>query len=172
MKARPDARHFMYSCFDADGDLLYIGATSNYDDRVREYDRRPEVALIDRIEYPTRAEAFAAERVAIRQLQPRWNLQNNKGSLPMNDLPTDAPNNLPRDYTLEEVASALRMSTRWVRDRIKAGHAGEGPVIAHERRGHKIVFTADQVEALRNQFTVTPPPSQSITTGRPKRRAS
>lgn len=82
------------------------------------------------------------------------------------------PTPLAPDYTLDEVANAIRMSTRWVRDRIKDGQAGEGPVIAHERRGHKIVFTADQVEALRNQFTVTPPPAQSITTGRPKRRAS
>lgn len=75
---------------------------------------------------------------------------------------------LTKDYTLEEVATALRMSTRWVRDRIKEGKEGKGPVIAHERRGHKIVFTADQVELFRNQFTVTAPRVESITTGKKK----
>ena len=81
---------------------------------------------------------------------------------------------LSPDYTLEETAAALRMSTRWVRDRIKEGKDPEhpGPVIAHERRGHKILFTADQVEAFRNQFTDVPEvaPVQSITTGRKKTR--
>lgn len=75
---------------------------------------------------------------------------------------------LEKDYTLTEVAAALRMSNRWVRDRIKEGKSGEGPVIAHERRGHKIVFTAEQVEAFRGQFTVTAPPVESITTGKKK----
>lgn len=73
---------------------------------------------------------------------------------------------LTTDYTLTEVAQALRMSTRWVRDRIKAGESGAGPAIAHERRGNKIVFTADQVEALRNQFTATSSVAGSITTGK------
>lgn len=76
------------------------------------------------------------------------------------------PTPLPLDYTLEEVAAAMRMSTRWVRDRIKAGKTGEGPAIAHERRGHKIVFTAEQAEAFRTQFTDMPVAPASITTGR------
>lgn len=75
MKDNPDARHFVYRCFNGHGELLYIGATSNYDERVKEYDRRPEVARIDRVEYPTRAEAWAAERAAIKAEQPRWNSQ-------------------------------------------------------------------------------------------------
>lgn len=80
MKARSAARHFVYRCFDQDGELLYVGATSNYDERVKEYDRRPEVAFIDRDEYPARAEAFAAERDAIRELRPPWNAQS-KGAV-------------------------------------------------------------------------------------------
>lgn len=89
----------------------------------------------------------------------------------MSDTTTDK---LPKDYTLDEVADALRMSTRWVRNRINEGKDPDhpGPVIAHERRGHKIIFTADQVEAFRNQFTDTPEvaPVASITTGRKKSR--
>jgi len=71
---------------------------------------------------------------------------------------------LTKDYTLEEVATALRMSTRWVRDRIK--HDGA----EHTRRGHKIVFTAEQVEKLRASHAKAPI-EESITTGR-KRKAS
>lgn len=79
------------------------------------------------------------------------------------------PTELTRDHTLEEVADALRMSSKWIRNKIKDGKAGRGPVIAYERRGHKIVFTDEQVAALRNQFTDAPTTGgDSITTGRKK----
>ncbi|MBS45336.1 MAG: hypothetical protein CMH83_19630 [Nocardioides sp.] len=51
---------------------------------------------------------------------------------------------LDRDYTLSEVAEALGMSERWVRDRIRL----DG--IAHQRYGRGIRFTAEQVAALRS----------------------
>lgn len=70
---------------------------------------------------------------------------------------------LPQDYSLSEVADALGMSERWVRARIKDG-------AEHQRYGHKIRFTAEQVDQLRAQHTQQPA-AQSITTGR-KRRAS
>lgn len=76
-----------------------------------------------------------------------------------------------KDYTLGETAEALQVSTRWVRDRIKAGEAGTKPFVEHIRRGHKIMFTAEQVEKLRMADAQTPPVAQSVTTGR-KRRAS
>lgn len=78
MKHNPNARHFVYRCFDRDGRLLYIGATSNYDERVKEYRRRRQVASIEREEYPTRAEAFAAELAAIKESLPPWNNQGYK----------------------------------------------------------------------------------------------
>lgn len=71
---------------------------------------------------------------------------------------------LPRDYSLEEVAQALGMSTRWVRERIKDG-------AAHQRYGHKIAFTAEQVEALREAHTKAPLANAPVTTGRKKRSA-
>lgn len=70
---------------------------------------------------------------------------------------------LPEDYTLAEVSKALRMSERWVRDRLKEG-------AEYTRRGHKIMFTAKQVEQLRAQH-VKAPASEPITTGRRKRTA-
>lgn len=71
---------------------------------------------------------------------------------------------LTPDYTLKEVADALRVSERWVRDRIRLDGA------EHQRKGHKITFSAEQVEKLRAAHTKAPV-EQSITTGR-KRKAS
>lgn len=69
------------------------------------------------------------------------------------------------DLTLEEVAELLRMSTRWVRDRIRLDGA------EHQRYGRHIRFTAAQVEALRAMHTrslVTQP----VTTGPSKGRSA
>ena len=70
---------------------------------------------------------------------------------------------LPKDYTMGEVADALGMSERWVRLQVSEG-------AEHNRYGHKIRFTAEQVEKLRTSRTKNAAPT-SITTGR-KRRAS
>lgn len=70
--------------------------------------------------------------------------------------------NLERDYTLDEVADALGMSTRWLRDRIKADK------LEHQKYGHKIKFTASQVEAIRGQYAAEPAKLEPITTGRKK----
>lgn len=80
------------------------------------------------------------------------------------------PSEIPEhDYTLTETAQALRVSTRWVRDRIKAGDKGEGPFVEHIRRGNKIMFTAAQLEKLRATDAKTPPVVESITTGKKRR---
>lgn len=79
-------------------------------------------------------------------------------------------NEVESDFTLTETADKLRVSTRWIRDRIKAGEKGEKPFVEHIRRGHKIMFTADQVEALRMSDAHTTPVVESVTTGR--KRAS
>lgn len=69
---------------------------------------------------------------------------------------------LETDYTAEEVAEALGMSPRWVRQQVNEHGA------AHQRYGHKLRFTAEQVEALRKAHTKVPA-SESMTTGRKKR---
>lgn len=70
---------------------------------------------------------------------------------------------LDKDYSLGEVAEALGMSERWVRQRVAEG-------AEHLRYGHKIKFTAAQVDKLRAAH-ISQPVTQSLTTGR-KRRAS
>ncbi len=74
-------------------------------------------------------------------------------------LPTPGVPDLEVDYTLTEVAKALRMSTRWLRDRIK------NDKLDHQRYGHKITFTAEQVEAIRARYTAQPV-AESVTTRR------
>lgn len=70
---------------------------------------------------------------------------------------------LEKDYTLSEVAKALSMSTRWLRDRIKADQ------LPHQKYGHKILFTSAQVEAIRARYAAATPVEQSITTGRKRK---
>lgn len=65
---------------------------------------------------------------------------------------------LESDYTLEEVAAALGMSTRWVRDRIRHDKA------EHSRYGAKIRFTAAQVAKLRAAHVRTQV-AEPVTTG-------
>lgn len=78
----------------------------------------------------------------------------------MTDAATDS--GLSKDFDLAEVAKALGMSPRWVREQCRNG-------AVHNRYGHKIRFTAEQVELLRASKTKRPVP-ESITTGK-KRKA-
>lgn len=77
-------RHHVYRLFDRDGELLYIGATSNIGSRLNDYRRNcvwwHRVGFVDSDEYPTRAEAFAAEAAAIREHQPELNTQSKRGT--------------------------------------------------------------------------------------------
>lgn len=82
MRALSTDRHFVYRVFGHDGALLYVGATSKRDERVREYGVRSEAVVVTFEEFPTRREAFAAERAAIQKLQPPWNTQS-KGRTPV-----------------------------------------------------------------------------------------
>lgn len=70
---------------------------------------------------------------------------------------------LTPDYSLQQVAEALGMSPRWVRQRVAEG-------AEHQRYGHKIRFSPEQVEKLRANFVKAPAP-ESITTGRRRRTA-
>lgn len=72
---------------------------------------------------------------------------------------------LDPDYTLAEVADALGMSQRWVRDRIRLDGA------EHVRYGQHIRFTAEQVAKLRAAHVRTVV-AEPVTTGPSKRSAS
>jgi hypothetical protein len=69
----------VYRCFTATRVLLYIGATDGWRSRLKEHQRKsswwPEVDDITFERYPTVAEAFAAETLAIRAERPLHNKQ-------------------------------------------------------------------------------------------------
>lgn len=73
------------------------------------------------------------------------------------------PDDLDPDFTLKQVASAIGMSERWIRQRIAEG-------AAHQRYGHKIRFTPAQVQALRESHAANTAPANVVTTGKKRSR--
>lgn len=71
---------------------------------------------------------------------------------------------LEPEYTVEEVAAAIKKSPRWLRNLIKAGGCEVN------RYGAATRFTASQVAKLRADSAVVPI-QQSITTGRKRRQS-
>lgn len=72
--------HALYRFFDAGGDLLYVGITNDPGRRWgRHANDKPWWHEVDRIElerYPSREDVLAAERKAIREEGPRYNLMH------------------------------------------------------------------------------------------------
>lgn len=81
--------HFVYRCYDADGVLLYVGATSDLPRRIRVHGYRrqctqhlPTGSLGERMAFwvaerhPNRVSAFIAERKVIETELPLLNTRN------------------------------------------------------------------------------------------------
>jgi hypothetical protein len=71
---------------------------------------------------------------------------------------------LETEYSLAEVAKSFGMSTRWVRDRIRF----DG--VEHQRYGHVIKFTAEQVAKFKASHRVAKT-VEPVTTGPAKKSA-
>lgn len=172
------AEHHVYRIWDDQGALVYIGATSRLQRRIAEHRAtktwagcHPVLRVGERmhtwaaVEYPTRRAALDAEREAIAREHPELNTTRVAAqTAPRPVTPKESPMDLTPDYTLNEVAEALRMSPRWLRERIRV----DG--VEHQRKGHKITFTAEQVEKLRAAHTQAPV-QQPVTTGRKRKTA-
>lgn len=76
-KLNPDDPHLLYRCFNASGDLLYVGMTSNLEHRVQLHRSHTpwfgEVTSVTRATYPNRPSARGAEHNAIIAERPRYN---------------------------------------------------------------------------------------------------
>ncbi|HZP55017.1 GIY-YIG nuclease family protein [Actinocrinis sp.] len=75
---------FVYYAYDADGDLLYIGATGNLARRIDDHRRTraawlPKTHRIRWEQYATRADADAVEERHIADLMPAYNIAGNAG---------------------------------------------------------------------------------------------
>lgn len=72
--------HFVYRAYDADGRLIYIGATSELMNRWDQHEALSwwyeMAAWVEAEPYPTRDAAFAAEMVAIQEEQPAFNIRH------------------------------------------------------------------------------------------------
>ena len=72
--------HWLYRCFNADGDLLYVGITSEGFKRFRVHGNRkewwPEVDTIKVQHFETQADCRAEEKRLIRALQPPYNARD------------------------------------------------------------------------------------------------
>lgn len=73
----------VYRCFDAGGRLIYVGATSNLEQRLNAHRTRAWwYSLLERIDtepHPTMEAAYAAEKVAIQEETPVFNLRCSGG---------------------------------------------------------------------------------------------
>lgn len=70
----PDAPHFVYTFYDADGRELYIGCSGSIGRRISSHMSTqpwwPDVAYFDARRYPNQRAALDAERKAIEQYEP------------------------------------------------------------------------------------------------------
>jgi predicted GIY-YIG superfamily endonuclease len=84
--------HYLYRCYDADGDLIYIGCAADVEKRIRSH--RKGVARASRLlrlfmvryeasgPYPSKEAGLYAEREAIRLEQPLFNTQERGVNMP------------------------------------------------------------------------------------------
>jgi predicted GIY-YIG superfamily endonuclease len=70
-------RHYVYRCYDADGDLLYIGCTQRLEVRMRVHEKQsqwyPDMVRMTVEEYSSVTAGFDAEAEAIGRENPYWN---------------------------------------------------------------------------------------------------
>ena len=80
---RPPGHTSLYRFFDADGALLYIGITNCLPRRFERHEgEKPWFAHVARVtveHHPDRDAALVAERIAIQQEKPRYNVVHNRG---------------------------------------------------------------------------------------------
>lgn len=84
----PNLPHFVYRCFDADGQLLYIGCAHDVEERIYKHRTtfssltsvtlRLRMDRYEAVEFPDLASARRAERDAIEREQPLLNVHHNR----------------------------------------------------------------------------------------------
>jgi excisionase family DNA binding protein len=110
------ATHLVYTAYDAEGDPLYVGMTSNLDGRLCTHRAQApwwgDAAYIAASEPMSREESLRAERERIHTLRPKHNKQHNVGRnrFPGREL-----------LTTGEAAKALRVHPQTIRRWIASG---------------------------------------------------
>ncbi len=137
-------RTALYRCFDADGRLLYVGASRNPARRLGEHNRwNGDVATITVAWHDTPEAAAHAERTAITEERPMFNAQHNGRWRVHTNHVADVQNAEDLDVMSGAVAAAMlgvdrRTVHRW-------GLSGK---LTARRAGRFFVYPAAEVRAL------------------------
>lgn len=87
-----DRPHWVYRCFDSSARLVYVGCTADIDKRLQEHADKawwaPQVKWVEIERHIDRAAGREAERLAVVQEHPRWNIEYKRGRL--DELPLDS----------------------------------------------------------------------------------
>lgn len=126
--------HVLYRLFNAAGALLYVGITSNLDERLKDHrsDKRktwwPQVAQVTVEHHPTELDARRAESKAIRSEEPAWNKEGRVRLTP----------------------GAMREGLRWLRRRLDDEEAAiRAPRrTPRSRRGQEALSAVNQARAV------------------------
>lgn len=93
MTANDNVPHALYRFYDADGVLLYVGITVDPGARLKKHQGDKEwwtkVARIAIEKLPTRAAVLDAERLAIREERPLWNVVHNEQAVTVRSAAAD-----------------------------------------------------------------------------------
>lgn len=116
----------LYSLFDADGSLLYVGVTDRMSARFKQHagekDWWPQVARRTFVEYGTRAEALAAESALISSERPPCNVRVPRPPVGVGIRVRDLRR--ARNMRVEDLASLAPCAMQTI-TRIEAGKAGQ-----------------------------------------------
>jgi hypothetical protein len=78
LRSNWNKKHFVYEFYDAKGDALYVGCTSDPGRRFIQHSSQPwwaKVADMSMSAYPDREMGLIREAHRIRKLEPLWNIQ-------------------------------------------------------------------------------------------------
>lgn len=113
----------LYFHFGSDGELLYIGISLSAIQRLMQHRDKSnwfsDIARVEIKKFATRQEALIAEREAIKNAKPRFNIQHAK-----TEKPPKPPKPIKRDKYYLEVGTRVRSLCRTV-----MGWKGEGVVV-------------------------------------------
>lgn len=109
--------HFLYRAFNTNGDLLYVGIASNVRRRLAthavEKEWWSEVASVKTEMFDDRAQALKAERAAILDESPRYNIVHSTHNPPRPWVDRRAPHNTP-EGKVAFTSTAIRSGRVWV----------------------------------------------------------
>lgn len=109
----------VYRFYSADGELLYVGVSMNLEGRLNSHknwrERWQQFVRIELTWYPNRAEALAAETLAIETESPRWNATGSKVKAEFTPRSEYVADDLARIIREEPIPPGVRITVSEVR---------------------------------------------------------